>query len=261
MIKAIVVDDERLARDTLRIRLRRDPDVELVAVCRDAVEAISAIRAHAPDVLFLDVQMPGTDGFGVLDALDIEPPPVVVFVTAWDTYALRAFEQHALDYLLKPFDDERFQRALERAKSRVRERRDSALARNIRQLLDERYATPSTPQSDTGAARRHDRIMVKERGRFVFLPARELEYVRAAGNYLVLFAGGRRHYLRSTMNELMQRLDPGRFLRIHRSTIVSLDFVKEIQARENGTYRVRMNDGAELILSRTYRDAILHHLP
>jgi two-component system LytT family response regulator len=222
--------------ERLRDLLAGDPEVEVVGLCADGVEAVSAIRALAPDLVFLDVQMPESGGFDVVAEIGVDRMPVVVFVTAYDDYALRAFEAHALDYLLKPFDEARFRGALARAKAHVR------AARGSRPRLLER-------------------LIVKSGGRYVFVKAEEIDWVEAQGNYVRLHAGGASHLLRDSIGHLEGRLDPDRFLRIHRSTIVNLDRVREIAPLFHGEHAVVLEDGTRLTLSRGYRDRLSRFEP
>lgn len=245
-IRALIVDDEPLARERLRTLLKPEADVEIVGECGDGEKAVSAIRRHKPDLLFLDVQMPERDGFDVLEALGAEEMPVVVFVTAYDKYALRAFEVHALDYLLKPFDRERFQRALERAREQVAGRHSSTLGERLLALLADR----ATEQ------KRLQRVVIKSGGRIFFLRVEEIDWIEAAGNYLRLHVGREEHLLRETMNRLEARLDPAKFLRIHRSTIVNLERIREMQPSFHGDYVVLLRDGTRLALSRSHRDKL-----
>jgi two-component system LytT family response regulator len=226
-IRALVVDDEPLARSNLTVLLRRDPEIELVRECGSGVEAIAEIRDLRPDLVFLDVQMPECDGFDVLEMLGGELPPAVVFVTAYDQYALRAFEAGALDYLLKPFDNARFDLALGRAKERI------AHGRN----------PPTTLE----------RFAVKSAGQVSFLKISEIDWIEAADYYSCLHVGVRTHLLRRSMAELDEELDQTVFCRIHRSTIVKLDRVRGLKLNESGEYDVLLEDGTKLRLSRRYR--------
>lgn len=277
--RVLVVDDEHLARDGLRVLLERDEQVRVVGECRDGREAVEEIRRLEPDVVFLDVQMPERDGFEVLEALDPEEIPVVVFVTAYDEYALRAFEVHALDYLLKPFDDERFERALRRAKDEL-ERRDSArFAERLEALLAERReeegeapnrtdgpaaADPDRPGAADGpagsgeppAAEPLDRLMVRSSGRIQFVSVGEIDWVEAAGDYVRLHVGERSHLLRETMKSLEVRLDADDWVRVHRSTLVRLDYVREIRTSESGHYELVLEDGTRRSLSRSGRERL-----
>jgi two-component system LytT family response regulator len=242
-IRALIVDDEPPGRARLRDLLAAEADVEVVGECADGTEAVTAVRDLRPDLLFLDVQMPGLDGFGVLEALGRECPPAVIFVTAHDRYALRAFDVHALDYLLKPFDRQRFQKALGRARTQLAGAGGPAARERLLALLEEVRPAPKPLE----------RLALKTAGRITFLKADEIDWIEAAGNYVRLHAGGEAHLLRETMSRLEGRLDAARFVRIHRSTIVQLDRIRELQPWFHGDYRVRLRDGTELTLSRGYR--------
>ena len=245
-IRALVVDDEPLARARLRQLLEQDGDIRLLGECADGVEAIAAIRDRRPDLVFLDVQMPEKSGFDVLAALDPAERPAVVFVTAHDHHAIHAFEVNALDYLLKPFDEDRFRRTLARAKAALATDPHDLHRRTL--ALIEELKGPRRPPVD--------RLMIREAGRLFFLRTDEIDWIESEGNYVRLHAGGASHQLRETLSRLESQLDPGRFLRIHRSTIVNLDRVKEIQPLFHGEHRVLLADGTELTLSRGYRDRL-----
>ena len=240
---ALVVDDERLARLRLTRLLRREPDVRIVGECRDGAEALTAIEAEHPELLFLDVQMPELGGFEVLDALDLGRPPVVVFVTAYDQYALRAFDANALDYLLKPFEDERFQETLRRAREYLagRRARGDHTAR-LRALVEARRAERPCLT----------RIAVRTQGRVVFLPVSDIEWLEAADNYVRLHTGTGSYLVRETTASLEMRLDPGQFLRIHRSWIVNLSRIREVQPWFHGEHVLVLQGGTRLRCSRTY---------
>lgn len=242
-LRALVVDDEPLARDRLSSFLADDPEVEVVGECADGPSAIAAIRGDRPDLVFLDVQMPGSDGFGVVESVGPEHMPVTIFCTAYDKYALRAFEARALDYLLKPFDRDRFSVALGRAKDQIRRRRESGVQEKLQALLED--VKP--------AASGLDRLAVKSGGSVYFVRTDEIDWVEAAGNYTKLHAGKQTHLIRETMTALEAKLDPKRFARIHRSTIVNLERVRELQPYFHGDYVVIMGDGTQLTLSRNYR--------
>jgi two-component system LytT family response regulator len=255
-IRALVVDDEPLAREGVRVLLERDEETECVGECGDGEEAVEEIRRLQPDLVFLDVQMPEMDGFAVLEELEPEELPVVVFVTAYDAYAIRAFEVHALDYLLKPYDDERFFDALDRAKAELRHRRDTAFTERLEALLEERgEEAPSAGGAggDGGEGSGRDRIMIKSSGRIQFVAVSEIDWVEAAGDYVRLHTGERSHLLRETMKGLQARLDPDRFVRVHRSTIVRLSFVREVRSSDSGQYDVVLKDGTRRSLSRSGR--------
>jgi two-component system LytT family response regulator len=233
-MRALIVDDEAPARAKLRRLLAAEPGVEILGEAVNGREAIAAIKRSQPDVVFLDVQMPGLDGFAVADAIESDGGPYIVFVTANDQHALRAFEVGAVDYLLKPFTPERFARVLERAKDRMAPAVDSAPA-PARQFLR--------------------RVLVVDDGRAVFVPVDRIDRVESERNYVTLHVGRDAHRLRATISALEERLDPAQFLRINRSTLVRLDAVREMHEWSHGDFRVVMHDGAELIWSRRYRAA------
>jgi two-component system LytT family response regulator len=230
----MVVDDEPLARSNLTILLRRDPDIKIIGEYGSGAEALVAIREKTPDLLFLDVQMPECDGFDVLERLGKNLPPAIVFVTAYDQYALRAFEAGALDYLLKPFDNARFYLALERAKEKVKDGKN--LSRHI------------------------DRLVVKGNGQISFVRTSDIDWVEAADYYASLHVGTKTHLLRRSMTELEQDLDRNLFCRIHRSTIVNLDRVEGLKLDQDGDYEVFLANGVRLRLSRGYRKQLQSRL-
>jgi two-component system, LytTR family, response regulator len=245
VIHALIVDDEPLARRGIRVRLERAGDVEVIGECASGSEAVTVIRHLEPDLVFLDVQMPGLDGFDVVERVGVERMPPVVFVTAYDAHALRAFDVHALDYLLKPIDDERFDTAVERARRRVAEREVSAVGRKLAAALEEL---------------RPRRILIKDRGRVVILNEGDVDWVEAEGDYVRVHAAGRGHLLRETMAAMEERLDPASFARIHRSTIVNVSRIRELKPHANREFTVVLKDGTKLRLSRSYRDALRGYL-
>jgi two-component system, LytTR family, response regulator len=242
-IRAIIVDDEELARSRIRNLLKPESDVEVVTECAGGNEAVAAIRKLRPDLLLLDVQMPEVDGFGVLEMIGEQQRPVVIFVTAYDRYALQAFDALALDYLLKPFNRARFQKALQRARVQI--------AREHRDRVDERLA--ALLKQMRAPAKYLDRLVIRSAGRVTFLRTGDVQWFEACANYVRLHAGRETHMLRGTMNALESQLDPARFVRIHRSTIVQVDCVKELQSSFEGEHVVVLNDGARLLMSRGYR--------
>jgi two-component system LytT family response regulator len=251
-IRALIVDDEPAARAAIRALLSGDPDIQVVGECTDGRSALEAIVEDPPDLLFLDVQMPEMDGFTMLRRLDATQVPVVVFVTAYDQYALQAFDVHALDYLLKPFDDDRFGRALERAKERVRQGKLGTLSHQLRALLD--GAAPTRENVAVPAEENLlKRLMIKSEGRVSILAVKDVDWVEAQGDYVRIHAGRAWHLLRETMKRLEGQLDPARFVRIHRSTIVNVERIKELQPYFQGEYVVILHDGTSLRLSRGYR--------
>lgn len=242
-IRALVVDDEPLAREMIREMLENDSEVEIVGECANGRDAVEAIRSSAPDLVFLDVQMPEIGGFEVLESLDPKATPHVIFVTAYDQYAVRAFEVHALDYLLKPYDRERFDAAWNRAKAQIKLDRTSRRDQDIIALLEELKAGP----------RYLERLVIKNGGRVFFLHVQDVYCIEAEGNYVRVYDNQKGYLLRETISSLEEQLDPKQFLRIHRSAIVKIDRIKEMQPWFHGEYRIIMENGKQLALSRNYR--------
>lgn len=240
-LRTLIVDDEPLARERVRMMLGAHPDMVVVGECGDGQQAIAAIREHRPDLVFLDVQMPGIDGFGVLRELQHETLPYVVFVTAYDQYALRAFEVHALDYMLKPFNAERFGQALDRARATLA--RDDAGSFDRQRLRD-------MVSSITAQQREKQRLVVRSSGRVFFVRVDDIDWIEAEGNYVRLHMGTQSHLLRETMKGMESALDPSAFVRIHRSTIVNADRIRELQPLFHGEYAVILRDGTRLVASR-----------
>jgi two-component system, LytTR family, response regulator len=245
-VRVLVADDEPLARERLRTLLAREEWVDLIAECPNGTAAIDAIGRLQPDIVFLDIQMPGASGFEVIEAVGAERMPLVVFVTAFDQYALRAFDVHALDYLLKPFDRQRFHQALLRARQQLERRPNGDLERRLLELV----------QDLRPASQRLERFVIKSGGRVFFVRADEIDWIEASGNYVKLHVGSEGHLFRETMNALESRLDPDTFFRIHRSHIVNIERVKELQPWFNGEYVVFLRDGTRLTLSRGYREKL-----
>jgi two-component system, LytTR family, response regulator len=249
-MRALVVDDEPMARERVLSLLQHEDDVEVVGECSDGEQAIAAIRHYTPDLVFLDVQMPGIDGFGVIQAIGAESMPIVVFITAYDEYALKAFEVHAADYLLKPFGRDRFQETLKHARASLERRRAGDLGRRLLALVND--IKPETPKLD--------RLVVKSGGRVFFLRTEDIDWIEAAGNYVRLHLAEESHLFRETMNRMEARLDSRRFARIHRSRIVNTERIKELQPWFNGEYVVVLRNGTRLPLSRGYRDKLQEQL-
>jgi two-component system LytT family response regulator len=247
-IRTVIVDDERLARDAIRIRLQDEPDIEVIGEAATGGEAVALIAEALPDVVFLDVQMPGMDGFEVLDRVAPTWLPIVVFVTAYDRYALKAFETHALDYLLKPFTRDRFRAALQRARAAFANAVDPSAERGLVKLLNDRSRSPA----DRGKGYLV-RFAVKHHRGMKLVRVRDIDYIQAGGNYAEIHAAGGTHLVRMTMQELEQRLDPSLFVRIHRSTIVQIDRIRDIVADSHGDFDLSLRDGRVLRLSRNYR--------
>ena len=249
-IRTVVADDQPMARERLTALLAQQPDVDVVATCASGAEAVSAIKAHRPDLVFLDMQMPELDGFGVIDAVGVDRMPPVVFVTAYDAFALRAFEVHALDYLLKPFGRDRFEQALDRARRHLERQRAGELATRLMALVEDVRPAGGRP----------DRLMVRSGARVVFVDADQIEWVEAEGNYVRLHAGSESHLVRDTMQSMERRLGPARFARIHRSRIVNLSRVRELRLVANGEYEAVLHAGVRLGVGRLYRDALQERL-
>lgn len=256
--RVLVVDDEPLARDNVRHLLARAPDITSVLECEGGREAVDVILRERPDLVFLDVQMPELDGFDVLREVGPERMPPVIFVTAFDRYAVRAFEANALDYLLKPFGDRRFQESLERARRQREQGRDRAMLERLSALLDSHRA--SAPEPERAPPPPEDgyieRIAVKTGGKVLLLPVEELDWCEAEGNYVVLHSGGRSPMLRETLNRVEQLLDPRRFVRVHRSTLVNVDRIRELEPDVDKGWVVVLRDGTRLRLSPNRKAAV-----
>jgi two-component system LytT family response regulator len=235
------------ARRRVKRNLDADPEIEVVGECADGRAAVEAIRELRPDLIFLDVQMPEMNGFEIIEEVGAGRMPAVIFVTAYDQFALRAFEVHAFDYLLKPFDRARFRQTVERAKEELRRRRPDELGERLRALLLDARAQP----------RYLKRVKVKSSGHTLILPAEEIDYVETAGNYLRLQAGRSSYLIRESLSAFGAQLDPEVFARIHRSTIVNLERIKELHPLFNGDHTIILRDGTKLTMSRNYRDRLL----
>ena len=245
-INTVIADDEPLARKKLRILLAAENGVRIVAECSDGKQTIAAVKKHKPDMLLLDIQMPEADGFQVLSSIPSDEMPIVIFTTAYDQYAVRAFDQHALDYLLKPFDQERIHRALERTRTELLKTGNGELTSRI---LD--WLASSRAEVDR-------RLVIKAGGRVVFLNSDEIDWIEAAANYVRVHAGKDNYLLREGIGSIAQRLDPGQFLRVHRSTIVNVSRIRELQPCNSAEYIVVLKDGKELSCSRGYRAELQH---
>jgi two-component system LytT family response regulator len=245
-----LADDEPLVRQGIRDFLEGEPDIVIIGECGNGVEALETIARERVDLVFLDIQMPELDGVGVAAALTAQDGPAVVFVTAFSEHALRAFEVNAVDYVLKPFDRDRFRAALSRARARLAAGEGAELSRRLATVLAELERSRGYAQ----------RILVRSGGRIRLVPVGEVDWIEAADNYVRLHAGAERHLVRETMAAMEARLDPARFARIHRSTIVNLARIRELQPTFNGEYLVLLHSGAKLTLSRGYRDALRSRL-
>ncbi len=245
-VRTVIVDDEPLARDKLRAFLSRHPEFELVGEAGDGLTAVRLIDQIRPDLVLLDIQMPELDGFEVLEALEQEQLPYVIFVTAYDHYAVQAFEVGAIDYLLKPVAPDRFDQALDRARQQLGRGAGLDLADRLARALEQ--VAPARP--------RVERFLVKDQGRSRFVAAHEVEWIEAAGNYLKLHTAGVVHLVRATMKEIETRLDPARFARVHRTAIVNVDRIHYLEPWSHGDQLLVMKSGERLILSRRYRDRL-----
>jgi two-component system LytT family response regulator len=243
-IRTLIADDEPMARHGVRLLLEKEDGIDIVGEAAGGVEAADLIQRLRPDLVFLDVQMVGCDGFETLKRAGPEAAPVVVFVTAYDEYALKAFEFNAVDYLLKPYDDSRFAAALERARDLVLRRRSEVVDTRLTRLIEH----------IEGEGR--DRILLKSSGEIIFLKTGEIDWIEAEGDYVKFHVTGRTHLMRGTMAALEERLDPSRFIRIHRSTIVNADRLRKLSPSFEGEYAVVLHDGTKLRLSRGYHDRI-----
>ncbi len=245
-IRTVIVDDEDLARDRMQTLLAEQPDIEIVGLCSDGTSAIETIERERPDLVFLDVQMPGMDGFEVVENLDPSRMPAIVFVTAYDGHALRAFEINALDFLLKPFDQTRFEKALERARGQVNRDRSSLIDARLVSLLEGLHEERKYPE----------RLIVKSGGRVFFVRTEDIDWVEASGNYVKIHAKGEAHLIRESMKNMEAKLDAKTFVRIHRSAIVNIDRIKELEPWFHGEYVVIMRDGTRLTASRVFSDRL-----
>ena len=262
-LRVIIVDDEPLALRGMKLRLQEFPEVEVVEECANGREAVKAIKSLNPDLVFLDIQMPGLDGFGVVRALIGGPAPLFVFVTAYDKYAIDAFEANALDYMVKPVEEERLKDAIHRArdamKSRAAAERESRLVEMLASLSDDDRDKIKDLIDDPAWVEKEryaERISFKDGSKVVVLNADDIEWIDAAGDYMCIHAGGKTHIIRETMKTLQQRLDPARFQRVHRSAIVNVAKVKELHPHPNGEYFLILENGNELKLSRSYKDVV-----
>jgi two-component system LytT family response regulator len=255
-IRTLIVDDEPLAREGVRVLLEQDPDVEVVGECANGREAVLALEDLEPDLLFLDVQMPEMDGFEVLTRVDAACLPVVIFATAYDEHAVRSFEVHALDYLLKPFKDDRFRTALKRAKTQIQQQKVSEVSQRLVALLEHATGDAPSPARSPAPSSYLTRLVIKAGGRVFFINVEEIDWIEAADYYVRLHVGGKSHLMRETMTNLERQLDPRRFQRIHRSTIVQLDSIATLEPYYHGDYVVLLRDGTQLKMSRRYRQKV-----
>lgn len=245
-ILAVIADDERLARQKLRLLLAQAPDIDIAADCSDGAQTLTAVQTHRPNLLFLDVRMPGLDGFQVLERIAPADMPVVVFTTAYDQYAIKAFEASALDYLLKPFDQKRLNHTLERVREQVRQSQDPSTPGHLLPDLPGRTRAPDTD----------GRLLIKSAGRLVFIDPEDIDWIEAAANYVKLYVGPTSYLLRESISRMSERLHPDRFVRIHRSTIINLGKLRELHPCDGGEYIAILRNGKALSCSRGYKGQI-----
>ena len=245
MIRAIIVDDEPLAREKVKLFAQNEADIDIIDTCANGFEALTSCQQKKPDLIFLDIQMPEMNGFEFLEQISPAPFPGIIFITAYDEFALKAFEFHALDYLLKPYDRERFSKAVEHARTSLR-------SKVITEDPDEQIKALLNSMKHPAAVL--DRLIVKSGGRVIFLRIEEIDWMEAAGNYVKLHTGNETHLVRETMNNLEQQLPPQKFIRVHRSTIVNIEKIKELQPYFNGEYKVILHNNAHVIMSRGFKD-------
>jgi two-component system LytT family response regulator len=262
-IRTILVDDEPLAIQGLQLRLEKHDDVEIVETCSNGREAIRAIKTNKPDLVFLDIQMPGFDGFSVIQGLMEVEPPLFVFVTAYGDHALRAFEAQAVDYLMKPVDEDRLADTLERVRLRLQEKRSAEEAGKLKEVLAEvapdavDQVAAASSGDDTHASNRYEKLInIKDRGQIFRVDVDSIEKIDAAGDYMCIYTGDNTLILRETMKDLEKRLDPRRFQRVHRSCIVNLDQVRQVKPHTNGECFLVLESGSQVKVSRSYRDVV-----
>ena len=259
-IRTILVDDEPLAIQGLELRLQAHDDVEIIDKCTNGREAIRSIKTHKPDLVFLDIQMPGFDGFSVIQGLMEVEPPLFVFVTAYSDHLLKAFEAQAIDYLMKPVEEARLADTLDRVRQRLSEKRSVEEVEKLKEVLAEvapEAAGNLSEQGDQLASNRYEKLInIKDQGQIFRVDVDTIERIDAAGDYMVIYTGDRNLILRETMKDLEKRLDPRRFQRIHRSTIVNLDLVREVKPHTNGECFLVLGSGAQVKVSRSYRDVV-----
>jgi two-component system LytT family response regulator len=257
-IRTIIVDDEKLAVQGLQLRLEPYPDVEVIGTCANGREAIRAIKTEKPDLVFLDIQMPGFDGFSVVKGVMELEPPLFVFVTAYEEHAIRAFEANAVNYLMKPVDTDKLADTLDRVRTRLTEKRSAEEAGKLKDVLAEVApdAMENMPTDDDSTARYEKMINIKDRGQIFRVDVDSIEHIEAAGDYMCIYTGDNSLILRETMKDLERRLDPRVFQRVHRSTIVNLDQVRQVKPHTNGECFLVLESGAEVKVSRSYRDVV-----
>lgn len=252
-IRTAIIDDEPLAREKIRTFLKSENDIEVIGECKDSLEAIELIKKSKPDLIFLDIKMPGMNAFEMLENIskDVKEIPIIIFTTAFDKYALKAFEVHALDYLLKPFDRERFQLTLNRVRERLKNKNAEQNSSKILEALNQ------FKEKDESATGKYlEKIVIKSSDKIYFVQTSEIEWLEASGNYIKIFANDASHITRDTMNSMESKLNPKKFLRIHRSVIVNVNYIKEFKPWFNGEYEVYMKNKTKFTSGRTYKKNI-----
>ncbi len=265
VLRSVIVDDESLARKGLRLRLKNIPGVEIIAECANGREALEVVGAESPDLLFVDIQMPGMTGFELVGRLQSDDMPLVIFVTAYDQYAIEAFDVHAVDYLLKPIDEDRLEAAVERARQRLNE---AGAITDKQRLLDLIISITGKSESSVGQLIQDhsgkkaypDKLAIKDSGETTIVKMADIDWVDAAGDYMCIHALGETHIMRITMKQLEEKLDPNVFQRVHRSTIVNLDRVVKVCSHMNGEYYLTLANGSRIKMSRSYKDKVRHFL-
>lgn len=265
MISAVIVDDEALARKGLRLRLEKMEGIRVVAECSNGRQALEAVSAHAPDVMFVDIQMPGMSGFDLVGKLQSDDMPLIVFVTAYDQYAIEAFDVHAVDYLLKPIDDDRLEASVQRARSHLEQRGAVTDKQRLLELIisitgKSDIAVSQMLQDHSGIEAYPEKLAIKDGGETTLVRVSDIDWIDAAGDYMCIHAIGETHIMRVTMRELEEKLDPKIFQRVHRSTIVNLDRVVKVCAHMNGEYYLTLSNGSQVKMSRSYKDKVKHFL-
>ncbi|CAH0353224.1 MAG: LytTR family DNA-binding domain-containing protein [Pseudomonadota bacterium] len=259
-IRTILVDDESLAIQGMQLRLEAHEDVEIIETCQNGREAIRAIKTHKPDLVFLDIQMPGFDGFSVVQGMMEIEPPLFIFVTAYSDHAIRAFEAQAVDYLMKPVEPDRLADALERVRLRLSEKRQVQEVERLREVLAEvapQAMSDFAPEEDGHASNRYEKLInIKDRGQIFRVDVDSIERIDAAGDYMCIYTADNSLILRETMKDLEKRLDPRNFQRVHRSTIVNLSQVRQVKPHTNGECFLVLESGAQVKVSRSYRDVV-----
>jgi two-component system, LytTR family, response regulator len=257
-IRTLIIDDEPHAREGIRLRLKEYPSISIVGECSSGIEAVKTINALHPDLLFLDIQMPGMNGFEVLQKVTVQPMPIIIFVTAYDKHAIQAFEYHALDYLLKPINEDRLKEALKAAIAESKHRNFELYAKKLKSVVDGYLAAAKKEpeeQVDPAAGKTFlSRLLIKSKENVSVIPVYEIDWIESAGDYVYVNLNSKKHLVRETLTALEKNLDPQQFVRIHRSAIVNVEKIKNLHLNESGDYDVFLTTGMKLKLSRTYRD-------